>query len=154
MILKEFWLDNYTQIYFKFKELNEITDTGLENSKPYISFNLGIKIFGKSWADFETVFQGEDGFVMDGDYYSEFLDELKEMTKNNHEGEIVISDYLADTDAEVHIKYEDYKVVVYGHLGEEYNLDIGKPVLKFSIATKRDFLSKLYDTLNEMTLFY
>ena len=159
MIVKEFWPRDNTQVFFKFKEFDELTDSVSDICKPYICFNLGIKMHFESWAGMETLCQGEDGFVMCGEAYANILNKLKSLIENYKEDEIVISDFEGDTDAVVKISCEKKRVVVSGHFGSNYNWDkdddnnLLNPVVKFKFETTSDFIIKLYEIFNEMTLY-
>ena len=156
MIYKEILLNNNDVLYFKFNNPQENLNSGFENTKPYVSFNLGVKLQGTSWTGFDTTFQGEDGFVMFGDEFYAILKKLGSLINDYKEDEIIITDFEGDTDAEIHIKCEKSRALIFGHLGQDYNWtddsddNIQSPVLKFKTETTSDCLVKLYEIFNEM----
>lgn len=156
MIYKEILLNSKDILYFKFNKPQQNSDNGFESIKPYVSFNLGVKLKGTSWIGFDTSFQGEDGFVMFGNEFSAFLKKLKSLINNYEEDEVVITDFEQDTDAEIHIKCEKNRVLIFGHFGQDYDWaedgddNLQCPVLKFKTETTSDCLVKLYEIFNEM----
>lgn len=151
--------DGKNIIYLKIRELEDLSvdlrnDILNNTAKPYIAFNFVVIANVKSWVGFDATFSGEDGFVLCGKECKKLIKTLREMLDNYKEKEITFSDCLGDTDANINIKCEKSKVVIYGSLGESYTWESGvnAPILKFSIDTTSEFLSYFYNALKENVL--
>lgn len=71
--------DGKNIIYLKIRELEDV-DGDLRNdilnntAKPYIAFNFGVVVNVKSWVGFDSIFSGEDGFVLCGEECKKLID--------------------------------------------------------------------------------
>lgn len=151
--------DGKNIIYLKIRRCvnTDLRNDILKNTdKPYIAFNFGVVVKTKSWVGFEATFSGEDGFVLCGEECKKVVDTLRDLLDNYRETELSFYDCLGDTDACVSIRCEKSKVVVSGKLGEDYTWESGNtvklPVMKFSLDTTREFLSRFYYALKENVL--
>ena len=151
--------DGKNTIYLKIRTLDDLSeelknDILTNTDKPYIAFNFGVIVNMKSWVGFDTIFSGEDGFVLCGEECKNLENSLRMLLDSYNETELSFNDCLGDTDARVDIKCEKNKVVVSGSLGASYTWESGinAPVFKFSIDATSEFLSKFYNALRDNML--
>ena len=71
------------KVYLRLETNNEV-----DENRPlsFISFILGVELEYNTWIGETAFFKAEEGFVMDGDEYQKFLNNLKNLInhQNNH----------------------------------------------------------------------
>ncbi len=147
--METIYLDGNNRVYLRF-ELNDKLDESCP--LPFISFILGAELEYNTWNGGVAFFKGEEGFVMDGEEYQTFLNNLKSQIQNYKEMQLKIYHHYADTNANLLIDCQKSMIVLKGQLGS--TLIDGLPVLNFTLRNlDSSFLINLYDVLVKNTKF-
>lgn len=137
------------KIYLRFKSNYEVDET---RPLPFVSFILGVELEYNTWIGETAFFKAEEGFVMDGDEYQKFLNNLKNQINSYKEMQLEIYDHYADTDANLLIDCQKSMIVINGQLGS--SLVDGLPILNFTLKNlDSSFLINLYESLVKNTEF-
>ena len=137
------------KVYLRLETNNEVDEN---RPLPFISFIFGVELEYNTWIGETAFFKAEEGFVMDGDEYQKFLNNLKNQINNYKEMKLEIYDHYADTDAKLLIDCQKSMIVLKGQLGS--TLIDGLPVLNFTLRNlDSSFLINLYESLVKNTEF-